>query len=158
MPQATIDIDAPPEAVYALVADLPAMGRWSPECYRCDWLGGATAAAPGARFKGRNRIGMRRWSTTGTVVAADPGQELTFDVEYYGLPVSRWSYRIAARDGGCTVTESTEDRRGGLVRFLGSALLLGTPGANRTERNQDTIQVTLDRLKKAAERPIAATV
>jgi uncharacterized protein YndB with AHSA1/START domain len=152
MPQASIDIDASPEAVYALVADLPSMGRWSPECYRCDWLGGATAAAPGARFRGRNRIGWRRWSTTGTVVVAEPGRELTFDVEYYGLPVSRWSYRLEPRaGGGCTVTESTEDRRGTVVKTLGAALLVGTPGMDRTSRNQDTMQVTLERVKKAAE-------
>jgi len=152
MPQASIDIDAAPQAVYALVADLPAMGRWSPECYRCDWLDGATAAAPGARFRGRNRIGLRRWSTLGTVVAADPGRELTFDVQYMGLPVARWSYRITPRDGGCTLTESTDDRRSWLMSLMGTALLLGTPGADRTTRNQDTIEVTLARLKQEAER------
>lgn len=156
MPQASIDIDASPEAVYALVSDLPAMGRWSPECYRCTWQGGATAAAPGAKFKGYNRIGQRRWSTQGTVVAADPGRELTFDIEYMGLPVSRWSYRITPRAGGCTVTESTEDRRGAVVRTLGTLLLLGTPGADRTSRNQDTIEVTLQRLKAEAESAVRA--
>jgi uncharacterized protein YndB with AHSA1/START domain len=155
MPQATIEIDAPPEAVYALIADLPAMGRWSPECYRCDWQGGATTAAPGVRFKGYNRIGVRRWTTAGTVVVADPGRELTFDVQYLGLPVSRWSYRITPRDGGCTVVESTDDRRGTVVKTLGTLLLLGTPGAKRTERNQDTMQVTLERLKRAAENAVA---
>jgi len=151
MPQASIDIDASPEAVYALVSDLPAMGRWSPECYRCTWQGGATGAAPGAKFKGYNRIGQRRWSTQGTVVTAEPGSELTFDVHSLGLPVSRWSYRITPRDGGCTLTESTEDRRGAVIRTLGMLLLLGTPGADRTSRNQDTIEVTLQRLKAAAE-------
>jgi hypothetical protein len=128
------------------------MGRWSPECYRCDWVGGATAAAPGVRFIGRNRIGARRWSTNGTVVVADPGRELTFDVQYLGMPVSRWTYRITPRGtGGVTLTESTEDRRGAVVRTLGSLLLLGTPGAKRTERNQDTMAVTVQRLKEAAE-------
>jgi uncharacterized protein YndB with AHSA1/START domain len=158
MPEVSIDIDASPQAVYDLVADLPAMGRWSPECYRCDWAGGATKAAPGARFIGRNRIGVRRWSTRGVVVVADPGRELTFDISYYGLPVSRWSYRISERPGGITLTESTEDRRGPVVRFAGSALLMGTPGADRTRRNQDTMAVTLRRLKQAAEAPGAIPV
>jgi len=152
MPEVSIDIDASPQAVYDLVADLPSMGRWSPECYRCDWVGGATGAAPGARFIGRNRIGIRRWSTRGTVVVADPGRELTFDVNYYGLPVSRWSYRISERPGGVTLTESTEDRRGGLVRFAGAALLVGTPGVDRTRRNEDTMAVTVARLKAEAEK------
>jgi uncharacterized protein YndB with AHSA1/START domain len=158
MPQGSIDIDASPEAVYALVSDLPAMGRWSPECYRCDWRGGATAAAPGARFRGRNRIGWRRWSTSGTVVTADRGRELTFDVSYYGLPVARWSYKLAERpDGGTTVTESTEDRRGAVVKAAGTLLLAGTPGMDRTSRNQDTMQVTLGKLKAAAEQVAAAS-
>jgi hypothetical protein len=158
MTEVSIDIDATPESVYALVSDLPSMGRWSPECYRCEWLGGATAAAPGVRFVGRNKIGARRWSTTGTVVVADPGRELTFDVHtVLGLPVSRWSYHITPRaDGGVTLTESTEDRRGGLVRLLGTALLLGTPGSDRTARNQDTMAVTLRRLKDEVEAAGAA--
>jgi uncharacterized protein YndB with AHSA1/START domain len=151
MPQASIDIDASPEAVYAMVSDLPAMGRWSPECYRCTWRGGASGAAAGARFKGYNRIGMRRWSTDGTVVTADPGRELTFDVTYYGFPVARWSYRITPREGGCTVTESTEDRRNAVVRALGAAFLVGTAAFDRGARNQDTIQVTLERIKAEAE-------
>lgn len=153
MPEVSIDIDASPQAVYDLIADLPSMGRWSPECYRCDWKGGATQAAPGVRFVGHNRIGIRRWSTRGTVVVADPGRELTFDVSYYGLPVSRWSYRITERPGGgVTLTESTEDRRGSLMRLAGAALLAGTPGADRTRRNEDTMAVTLARLKAEAER------
>jgi len=157
VPSVSIDIDASPEAVYTLISDLPAMGRWSPECYRCDWQGGATAAAPGVRFVGRNRIGTRRWSTQGTVVVADPGRELTFDIQYLGLPVSRWTYRIAPRTGGgVTLTESTEDRRGAVVRTLGSLFLLGTPGAKRTERNQATMAETVKRLKEEAERVGAA--
>ena len=158
MPQASIDIEAPPEVVYALVSDLPAMGRWSPECYRCDWTGGATEAAPGARFVGHNRIGWRRWSTHGTVVAADPGRELTFDVRtVLDRPVSRWSYRMEPGAGGGTrLTESSEDRRDALVRFLGWFILAGTGLGSRTERNRDTIQVTLERLKEAAEKQATA--
>jgi len=62
MPTATtgaarIEIDAAPVAVYALVSDISRMGEWSPECYRCEWLGGATTAAIGAKFRGHNRLG-----------------------------------------------------------------------------------------------------
>ena len=38
-------VSAAPEAVWALVADVPRMGEWSPECVRCEWVGGATGAA-----------------------------------------------------------------------------------------------------------------
>jgi len=34
--EASMDINAPQEAVYALVSDLPRMGEWSPENIVCD--------------------------------------------------------------------------------------------------------------------------
>jgi len=146
----SIEVEAPPERVYALVADLPRMGRWSPECVRCVWKGGATGASTGARFKGYNRRGLRRWSTKGTVVAADPGRELTFDVSsVFGLPVARWRYRIEVRgDRGCTVTESTEDRRGRLITVLGR---IATGVGDRASHNQGTMRQTLERIKEEAE-------
>jgi uncharacterized protein YndB with AHSA1/START domain len=151
-PHASIDIDASPEAVYALISDLPSMGRWSPECYRCKWLDGATAAAPGVRFKGYNRVGARRWATDGVIVTADPGRELSWDVTYYGFKVARWTYTITPREGGgCTLAESTDDRRNAMIKLVGTLFLLGTPAADRTARNADTIQVTVQRLKEAAE-------
>jgi hypothetical protein len=57
-------IDAPPEAIYDLVADVTWMGEWSPECIGCEWVDGATGPAVGARFRGRHRSGLARWSTS----------------------------------------------------------------------------------------------
>lgn len=57
--QARIEIDASPQRVYELVSDITRMGEWSPECYRCEWLDGATTATVGARFRGHNRLGPR---------------------------------------------------------------------------------------------------
>ena len=146
--QSSIDIDAPPQKVYALIADLPAMGRWSPECVRCDWQRGATEARTGAKFKGRNRIGWRRWSTNGTVIAAEPGKELAFDVASFGLPVARWRYTIEPKGSGSRVTESMEDRRGGLINVLGR---LATGVGDRGTHNQAGIEATLKQIKAAAE-------
>ena len=43
-----IHVNAPPEAVWRVVADLDRMGEWSPECYRVEWLDGAhSPATPG---------------------------------------------------------------------------------------------------------------
>ncbi len=49
-------IDAPPQKVWALLANLDQMSQWSPECYRVQCLDGASSpatpgATPGARFK-----------------------------------------------------------------------------------------------------------
>jgi hypothetical protein len=104
-------VEATPEAVYALVSDLPRMGELSDENQGGKWLGGASGPAVGARVKGHNRNGWRRWSTTVRVEAADPGRDFTFRVAFYRVPVSRWSYAFASADAGCTVTETWTDRR-----------------------------------------------
>ena len=38
MDEARIDIAAPAEVVYDLVANVTDMGRWSPETYRVEWV------------------------------------------------------------------------------------------------------------------------
>ncbi|HEX2039805.1 MAG TPA: SRPBCC family protein [Acidimicrobiales bacterium] len=148
--EVSVHVDATPEQVYELVGDLPRMGEWSPECVRCTWTDGATAATPGARFKGHNRRGVRRWTTKGTVVTAQPGRELSFDVHsVFDLPVSRWTYRITPHpEGGCDVTEAWEDRRGRVMKLLGN-LVSGV--SNRAEHNTDGMRRTLDRIKATAE-------
>ena len=52
---ARTEVNAPPEAVYALVSDLSGMSRIAVEFERGTWLGGAREAAVGARFRGHNR-------------------------------------------------------------------------------------------------------
>lgn len=148
--EVSIDVDVSPDEVYALVSDLPRMGEWSPECTKCRWLGGATTATPGARFKGYNRIGRRRWTTVGRVVAAEPGREVSFDIHTVGgLPVARWTYRIAPDGrGGCTVTETWEDRRNAVTRLLGQ---LATGVTDRAAHNEAGMRATLERIKATAE-------
>ena len=65
--QARIDIAAPPDVVYDLIADVTRMGEWSPECYRCEGgvLGGDALDSPivgrvgGADPHGAGRAGPR---------------------------------------------------------------------------------------------------
>jgi hypothetical protein len=142
-------IRAGAKEVYGLIADLPLMGRWSPECERCEWIQGATTATPGAKFKGYNRAGKRTWSTTGTIVVAEPGKELTWDVtSVMGMKVARWRYKIDADANGCTVTESTSDQRGPVMKVLGR---LATGVGNRPEHNRLGMEATLERIKQAVE-------
>jgi hypothetical protein len=142
-------IAATPEVLYALVADLPRMGEWSPECAGGEWLGGATGPRPGARFKGRNENRRKRWQTVCTVVVADPGRELSWEARAFGRPVALWRYRFAPDgDGGTLVTESTEDRRGIVFRAFGST---ASGVSDRRTHNAETMRVTLERLRAAAE-------
>ena len=138
-----------PEEAYAALADITRMGEWSPECTGGSWLGGATTAAPGAKFRGSNRNGFWRWSTTCTVVTAEPGKEVAWESRVFGRPVALWRYRFeAAGDGATMVTESTEDRRGTLFK-AGGPLASGV--GDREMHNRRSMEATLERVKQVLE-------
>ncbi|HEV7754601.1 MAG TPA: SRPBCC family protein [Mycobacteriales bacterium] len=150
MIEVSTTIDASPEQVWELIGDPARMGEWSPECHRVTWLGRLSAPAVGARFRGYNRIGRRRWATVGTVSVYEPGHAVAWEVHAGPLPVAHWGYRIEPADGGCTVTETFEDHRGMLIRVVGSALR----GVGDTEaHNRAGMAATLARVKAAAEAP-----
>ena len=80
-----------------MVADLPRMGEWSPECQRVEWEGGASGPAAGATFVGHNKGGPRglmKWSRRGRVLVADPGREFAFVTEEGGHESTVWRYRF----------------------------------------------------------------
>jgi uncharacterized protein YndB with AHSA1/START domain len=106
--EASVQVDAPPAAVYELVSDVTRMGEWSPETTSAEWIGGATGPAVGARFRGRNRHGVARWSTKPRVVAAEPGREFAFTTTWLGKDNTQWTYRFEPEGGGTRVTESFE--------------------------------------------------
>ena len=80
MTDQSVVIHASAGRVYELVADPMRMAQWSPECVRCRWVGGATDAAPGARFRGTSRNGWRRWTTTSTVTEMHPHSRFAWEV------------------------------------------------------------------------------
>lgn len=145
---ATVTIDAPAREVYQLVSDLPGMAKLAEEYVGGDWLDEVSEPAPGARFRGRNRQGRQSWSTVATVTDAQRERRFAFDVRSFGLPVARWQYDIEPTDDGCVVTESTWDRRPIWFRPL-ARVATGVP--DRARHNQRNIELTLARLKAAAE-------
>jgi len=144
----TAEVDADPDGVWRLLSDLPRMGELSPENAGGRWLGGASGPAVGARFRGANRRGWRRWSTAVVVAECEPGRVFAFEVSSLGLAVARWSYDVAARPGGCTVTESWHDQRGAVIRLLGR---LATGVSDRSGYTAQSIERTLAALKQRAE-------
>jgi hypothetical protein len=143
----TVEIAASPATVYGLITDLAAMSEIAEETAAMRWAKGESAA-PGAVFKGTNRNGWRKWTTKCTVTDAAPGERFAFNVSHTGVPISRWQYEIAPMNEGCTVTESTWDRRPGWYKTPAG---LFTGVMNRQGANADHIQATLQRLKSRAE-------
>ncbi len=146
----TVPVAAPPVRVWELLGDPTAMSAFTVECVSMRWVDGWSEPALGAKFRGSNRSGWRRWSTTCTISRYRPEEEIAWDVTYGPLAIARWSYLISP-DGtadAVTVTERFEDRRGTLMRMTGP-LVRGTTdfeGLNR--RNMET---TLARVKERAE-------
>ena len=150
--EASTDVDSSANALYDVVSDVRRMGEWSPECRSCQWVGGATGPAVGARFKGSNRRGIARWSTTPRVVVADPGREFAFVVNHLGRGMTKWSYRFEpSSEHTTTVTESFE-----LLRDLPWYFRVADRRLMHIDdRKADLeagMQETLERLKAAVER------
>jgi uncharacterized protein YndB with AHSA1/START domain len=139
-----VTIAVPPAEVYAVVSDVRRMARWSPECF-------AVLRWSRSRFVGFNRRGPRVWFTTCRVVVAEPDEEFAFDVTTFGMPVSRWSYRVAAVPGGTELTEQWTDTRGRGAHVLGR-VFTGSVSENREEANRAGMRTTLERVRRALER------
>lgn len=135
------------EEVYGLITDLPTMAALAEEANAMEWHKG-DVAAPGAVFKGHNRNGGRKWTTTCTVTDARPGKVFAFDVKSVVIPVAHWRYDIEPVEGGCRVTERTWDRRPGWFRKPAG---MATGVSDRTSANAEHIRLTLQRLKAKAE-------
>jgi hypothetical protein len=146
--EVSLRIEAPPEAIYAIVTDIAQMGRLSPECTGGRWLDGADGPAVGAKFKGTNKRGFARWSTTNRVVEAEPGRAFSFETNESG---TRWTYRMEPDGTGTLVTErraAFKDRP--LLAKVFSTLLLGGADGHDDELRAGMRQ-TLERLKAVAE-------
>lgn len=142
----SVDLTSTPDAVFAVVSDLPGMGRFSLENLGGEWRHGATGPSRGATFTGRNRQGRASWSTRATVVECDPPTRFRFDVTYLGVPVSTWSFDIAARGDTVTLTETWRDNRPRWFAAVTSPLV-----ANRAEFTSRSIAHTLSRMKEFLE-------
>ena len=68
--------------MYHLVTDLATLASLAEEATAMSWRKG-DAARPGAVFKGTNRNGFRRRTTTCTVTDAAPGRVFGFDVQLF---------------------------------------------------------------------------
>jgi uncharacterized protein YndB with AHSA1/START domain len=148
-PSASAVVQAPPEKVWALVADVTRMGEWSPETRSAEWIDGATGPDVGARFKGHNQRGpIAKWTTTCTVIESEPGRVFAFAVGNPDKPDTVWRFSfVPAPDDATMVTETCELQGPIALKFRVGHLLFGV-----TDRHGDLkrgIEATLAKLQVA---------
>lgn len=150
--QVTLHIDAPPEAVYALVADVTRTPEFSPEILRCTWLDGASGPAAGARFEAVNKVPRRpAWKNRPVVVTAEPGQEFAFSRTEKLAGTLVWRYRFEPEGTGTRLTESYDVTEP--ISRLGWFFIDRLHG--RHDRRADLragMNQTLQRIRETAER------
>ncbi|MEU8261850.1 SRPBCC family protein [Micromonospora sp. NPDC048999] len=150
----TVHIDAPPEVVYALVADVTRTPEFSPEILRCTWLDGATGPAVGARFEAVNKAGRGpAWKNRPVVIAAQLGREFTFSrtEKFSGTLV--WRYLIEPEGAATRLTESYDVTQP--ISRLGW-FIIGRLYGDRDRRAsiRAGMQQTVERIRETAERDI----
>jgi uncharacterized protein YndB with AHSA1/START domain len=105
--EASIDIEAPPERVWALVSDLQLPARFSTEFQGAELLDGAEVPAAGARFVGRSHHpAIGSWETTSTITIFDPPRVFAYDVDGTdGRPSASWRFSLAPTVDGTRLTQ-----------------------------------------------------
>lgn len=146
--EATAHINAPPELVWDVVADITRQDRWSCEATACQWLAPAQGPTVGARFRGHNRRGFRRWTRTNEVVAAEPGRTLVWRTLASRLypDSTEWRIGLVADGSGTAITESYQITK--LPRPVEIFFYWFNP--THRDRRQD-LETDLNRLKEFIE-------
>lgn len=145
--EATVEIAAPPEKVWALVSDIERMASWSPQVVRSTVDGKSVGV--GTTFVNDNQQGEVMWPTNAKVVRFDPPREFAFKVKENRLI---WSFELAPLPGGGTrVTERRECPDG--ITDLSISFTESYLGGVETftERQRAGMQETLQAIKADAE-------
>ncbi|MGV1009560.1 MAG: SRPBCC family protein [Dermatophilaceae bacterium] len=150
---ATVDrhIQASPEALYDIVADVTRTPELSQDVVSCAWLDGATGPTVGARFKAVNRA--RRgphWSNKPVVIAAERGRAFAFSRTEPFAGTLEWRYTFTPEGTGTRVTESFDVTR--QISPVGW-FIIDTLFGMKDQQNglRDSMLTTLDRLAAIAE-------
>jgi len=104
---AEVVVAARPEQVWAVLSDVTRVGEWSGECRGAGWLDGATAVAPGVRFRGTNRVRWIRWARISSVEHVDPGRELRW-LTHGPAPMwdsTEWTVRLDPEGEGTRIRQ-----------------------------------------------------
>jgi hypothetical protein len=134
---ATIEIAAPPMAVWAVLTDLARYPEWNPLFPEA-----SGEAAVGKRIKLRSvhPANGRMMTVKPRILAAEPGVELRWAASLPGIISGEHSFVLSPANGGTRLVQS-ESLRGLLVPFSGKTIT----------RSEASFQALNEALKKRAE-------
>jgi Polyketide cyclase / dehydrase and lipid transport len=152
--QVSLHVGAPPDLVYALVADVTRTPEFSPEIVSCTWLDGAAGGAPGARFEAVNKVSRGpAWKNRPVVTAARPGREFAFSRTERLAGTLVWRFQLEPDNNGTRLTESYQVTRP--ISRLGWFIIGRLYGCrDRRAELRAGMQQTLERIRETAERDI----
>lgn len=142
------EMAAAPEAVFNAISDITRMGEWSPENVSCEWIDGHDHAELGAMWLGHNRNGDKEWKTKARVIEFEPNRRFAFECMARDFVFAKWAYTVEETEGGCRVTESTQDLRPESVKQV-SFEISGVE--DRAAHNRAGMETTLARIAAAVE-------
>ena len=101
-----VDVAAPVDAVWGVVADPTRTPEWSHECRRVELLGGATEPGPGVSFAGANRNGRTTWSRKCTIFTFDAPHEFGYVTSGGQGDATAWHFRVEPTATGTKLTQA----------------------------------------------------
>jgi uncharacterized protein YndB with AHSA1/START domain len=103
----SVVIDATPEALYDMLADVTRMGEWSDACTGATWDEGAgPTAVDGVWFTGHNKAGEHSYDTHCQITAAERPTAVAWMQRGKDEGFTEWRYEFEPAEGGTKVTES----------------------------------------------------
>ncbi len=142
---ASVEVDASPDTVWAVVSDVTRMPEWSPELRRL-FVVGSKEPRVGMLLVGVNRRGYAVWPTTSKVVRFEPGRAVAWRTRESG---ATWTYELEPTSTGTRITGRRD-----LPAFTRGTSLMAPVigGAERHDQElADGIRTTLERIKATIE-------
>jgi uncharacterized membrane protein len=142
---ASVEIDASPEAVWAVVSDVTRMPEFSPELRRL-YVVGSKQPRVGMNLVGINRRKYVAWPTTSKVTRFEPGRAIAWKTRESG---ATWTYELEPTDSGTRITGRRD-----LPAFTFATTLMGPVIGGAEGHDQelaDGIRSTLERIKATLE-------
>jgi len=153
--ETSIDIDAPPEAVWALAMDPARLADWVTIHRGAEWLDGVTEAKVGAWFAGHNQHpAIGEWTATSEIVECEPCRAFAWSVGGAAEAAATWRFELTPDGDG---TRLKQWMRMGPARSGLTPAIQARPDkeerivARRQAEHAANMQATVDGIKALAE-------